>query len=81
MAKQMEIEGFFDHLEEELDLSNFWRIPEKKPDMLQNVRNIFNRIHLTLQEVQTLRGILKALVYHRWKVFPKKVNPQKDKSP
>lgn len=81
MATQMEIEGFFEHLEEELDIANFWRIPEKKPDMLQNVRNIFNRIHLTAQEVQTLRGILKALVYHRWKIFPQKVNTPKDKKP
>lgn len=71
-ATQEEVEGFLIHLEEELDLANFWRVPEKKPDMLQNVRNIFNRIHLTQQETQTLRGILKALVYHRWKIFHKK---------
>ncbi len=71
-ATQMEVEGFLKHLEEELDTANFWRVSEKKPDMLQNVRNIFNRIQLTQQETQTLRGILKALVYHRWGIFSQK---------
>jgi len=71
-ATQEEVEGFLKHLEEELDMANFWRVSEKKPDMLQNVRNIFNRICLTQQETQTLRGILKALVYHRWGIFSKK---------
>lgn len=66
-ATQAELYGFLDQLEGELDISNFWRVASKKPDMLLNVRNIFNRLQLTSQEVRTLRGIIKALVYHRWK--------------
>ncbi len=66
-ATQDELYGFLDQLEGELDTANFWRVPAKKPDMLINVRNIFNRLQLTKQEVSTLRGIVKALVYYRWK--------------
>lgn len=73
------MEGFFKHLEEELDQANFWRVPHKKPDMLQNIRNIFNRITVTQQEVRTLRGILKALVYHRWNIREKEYKKTKIK--
>ena len=59
-------EGYLSQLEKELDFSNFWRVSEKKPEMLSSLRNIFQRCDLTEQEVRTLRGVVSALVYHRW---------------
>lgn len=57
--------GFFDHLERELDECGFLRHPEKRPVMVRNIRNLFQRIALTEQEVQTLHGIVHELVTYR----------------
>jgi len=44
-----------------MDQKNFYKVPEKKEKMLQNIRNIFFRIpNLTSNEVSTLIGILKS---------------------
>jgi len=51
----------FEHLESELDYHGFLRIKEKRPTMVQNIRNIFERAKMTDQEVQTFRGIIKSL--------------------
>ena len=56
--------SFFNHLERALDESGFLKPFEKKPSMMMNIRNIFNRSNLTDQEVKTLRGIITALL--RW---------------
>ena len=63
-AKKGEIIGFLNHLERALDVSGFLRPKEKKSTMMINIRNIFSRIKLTNQDVQTLRGIITALL--RW---------------
>lgn len=63
-AKKGEIIGFFNHLERALDVSGFLRPEEKKSTMMINIRNIFSRTQLTNQDVQTLRGIITALL--RW---------------
>jgi len=60
-ATKDEVIGFYEHLERELDASGFLRVEEKRPSMVRNIRNIFARIDLTLQEVQTLRGIVAFL--------------------
>ena len=57
--------GFFRHLEEELDNCGFFRAPEKRPGMIRNIRNMFERADLTLQEVRTLHGIIHELVTYR----------------
>ena len=62
-ATQAELDGFYRHLERELDASGFLRVPEKRPTMLRNIRAIFSRNNLSAQEVQTLHGIVKEL---RW---------------
>lgn len=54
--------GFYEHLERELDAHNFLYPPEKRPNMVRNIRNMFQRAGLTRQEVRTLRGIVAALV-------------------
>jgi tRNA/rRNA methyltransferase len=61
-ATQEELQGFLDHLEQELNAADFWKNPAKKPVMWLNLRNIFTRNALTEQEVRTLRGVVRCLV-------------------
>ena len=61
-ATKEQVVGFFDQLEHELDESGFLRVKEKRPEMIRNIRNIFQRADLTAQEVRTLRGIITSLV-------------------
>ncbi len=60
-ATKEELEGFFSHLEEELDDSGFLYPPEKAPRMKRNLRDLFQRAGLMDQEVRTLRGVVAAL--------------------
>lgn len=60
-AKKEELLGFFEHLEGELDRFGFLKPPEKRPSMVRNLRNMFQRAHLTEQEVRTLRGVVASL--------------------
>ncbi|MBT5940090.1 MAG: RNA methyltransferase [Rhodospirillaceae bacterium] len=60
-ATKAELIGLFEHLENELDARGFLRVKEKRPIMVQNIRNIFQRADMTEQEVRTLRGIIKSL--------------------
>jgi tRNA/rRNA methyltransferase len=60
-APQAEVIAFYEHLEDELDRCGFLRVREKRPRMVRNIRNIFNRVRLTEQEVRTLRGIVVCL--------------------
>lgn len=64
-ATKEKLLGFFEHLERELDECGFLRIPDKRPVMLRNIRNLFQRANLTGQEVQTLHGIVHELVTYR----------------
>jgi tRNA/rRNA methyltransferase len=63
LADKESLEGFFQHLEEELVICGFLRNDEKRPSMVINIRNMFQRAELTDQEVRTLRGIIKELRY------------------
>ncbi|MEQ9529126.1 MAG: RNA methyltransferase [Parvibaculaceae bacterium] len=60
-ANKEELVGFFEHLEGELDQRGFLKPPEKKPSMIRNLRNMFQRAGLTEQEIRTLRGVVAAL--------------------
>lgn len=60
-ASKQEIAHMFEHLEAELDKTDFFKVPDKRPKMVVNIRNIFSRAHLTDQDVRTLRGIIKSL--------------------
>ncbi|MFY9589381.1 RNA methyltransferase [Rickettsia endosymbiont of Halotydeus destructor] len=63
LATRAELNYLLEHLFTELDKKNFFKVPEKTPIMKQNITNIFTRIdNLSTSEVQTLRGIIKALV-------------------
>lgn len=59
--------GFYEHLERELDACGFFRVADKRPGMVRNIRNMFARADLTLQEVRTLHGIVHELVTWRGK--------------
>lgn len=61
LATKQELVGFFEHLERELDACGFLRLPDKRPGMVRNIRNIFQRAALTEQEVRTLHGIVTEL--------------------
>ena len=51
----------FEHLEGALDARGFFPTPEMRPRMVQNMRSMFERISLTHQDVQTLRGVVRTL--------------------
>ena len=54
--------SFFEYLEGELERAGFFRPIGKAPVMRRNLRNIFHRMHLTEQDVRTLRGMVVRLV-------------------
>ena len=61
LANKEDLIGFFEHIEHELDRTEFLFPPAKREGMVQNLRNMWHRAELTYQEVQTLRGIVRAL--------------------
>ncbi len=69
-ANKEELVMMFEHLERELDDCGFLYPPEKRPVMVRNIRNIFQRAELTEQEVRTLRGIITGLSAKRKQNFP-----------
>lgn len=60
-ATKADYNSLYDYLENALDESHFFQVPEKKPKMMDNIRNIFARLDLSDQEMRTLRGVLKAI--------------------
>jgi len=65
-ASQLEIENLFSNIENALDYVNFYKVPEKREKMLQNIRNIFKRVpNLNSNEVSTLIGIFKSIAERR----------------
>lgn len=62
VAKRIELDHFFNHLQKELEQTNFFQVDNKKASMIRNIKNIFSRIDcLTSQEIRTLRGIITSL--------------------
>jgi tRNA/rRNA methyltransferase len=64
-ATKAELIGFFERLEAALDEAGFLQPVEKRPIMVRNLRNLFQRAALTEQEVRTLHGIVTALTSGR----------------
>jgi len=60
-ATKAELLNFFAHLEARLDDCGFLRNVEKRPSMVRNIRNLFQRAALTHQEIRTLHGIIAEL--------------------
>ncbi len=61
-ANKQEFGYLMDHLVRELDACGFLHVEEKRPIMVRNLRNLFQRANLTEQEVRTLRGVIVGLV-------------------
>jgi tRNA/rRNA methyltransferase len=59
-AAKAELLRFFEHLEEELDRNGFMRNAEKRPSLVRNLRNLFQRAGLTEQELRTLHGVVTS---------------------
>src|SRR5262249_19939158 len=64
-AAREQLLAFFAMLERELHRVEFLRPPEKCETMLINLRNIFHRMELTQQDVQTLHGAIMAIAEGR----------------
>ncbi|TXL69652.1 RNA methyltransferase [Vineibacter terrae] len=64
-ATKAELTNLFLHLERELDESGFLRVPEKRPDMVRNIRAMLQRARPTEQEVNTFHGIIAYLATKR----------------
>ena len=60
-AKKEEILNFFNMLEGELDVRSFYPTPAMRPKMTRNLRNLFQRLQLSQQDVKSLYGVVKAL--------------------
>jgi tRNA/rRNA methyltransferase len=65
LAAKEHLLSFFENIERELERVEFFRPPEKRATMTVNLRNMFLRLEPTLQDVQTLQGIVRALVEGR----------------
>ena len=63
-ATKAELLGFFAQLEDALDASGFLHVQEKRPIMVRNLRNIFQRASLTEQEIRALRGVVTSLTLY-----------------
>ena len=59
-ATKQQLIRFFEHLEEELDNNGFMRNAEKRPSMVRNLRNLFQRAQCTEQELRTLHGVVTS---------------------
>jgi tRNA/rRNA methyltransferase len=64
-APKQQLDAFFADLERELDAIEFYRPHEKRGVMSTNLRNIFNRMMPTEQDIRTLHGITMALAQGR----------------
>jgi tRNA/rRNA methyltransferase len=62
-ATKEQLLGFFEHLEGELDRMGFLHPPHRRAVVVANLRSMFTRLSPSEQEIRTLRGIVKALVY------------------
>ncbi len=60
-VEKAELINMFRHLEDELQESGFFPVAEKKPGMVRNIRNMFSRTGFTMQEIRTMRGIIRSL--------------------
>ena len=62
MPNKNELNYFIDRLISILDNSDFFNPEEKRKVMIKNIEAIFTRNNLTLQELNTLHGILSSII-------------------
>src|SRR6476646_29761 len=64
-AAKQQLDAFFSDLERELERVEFFRPEEKRGTMSVNLRNIFQRMAPTQQDIRTLHGVLTAIAQGR----------------
>lgn len=64
-APKQQLDAFFAELERELERVEFFRPEEKRGTMSVNLRNIFQRMSPTQQDVRTLHGVINAIIQGR----------------
>jgi tRNA/rRNA methyltransferase len=62
-----ELNEMITRLENELETRNFFRNPDMKPTMMNNIRTMLTRANLTDQETRTFQGIISALIGNKVK--------------
>jgi len=78
VATKAELEGFLEHLVDQLDACGFLRNAPKRPGMIRNIRHLFQRGEVTKQELRTLHGIVTGLALGRrrlGRLEPESPNP------
>jgi tRNA/rRNA methyltransferase len=60
-ATKDEVLGLFAHLEDALDARGYFRTPDKKPKMVENLRALLTRRDFFSEEIHVLRGVIKSL--------------------
>ncbi len=64
-AAKQQLDAFFSDLERELEKVEFFRPEEKRGTMSINLRNIFQRMAPSQQDVRTLHGVITAIAQGR----------------
>ncbi len=64
-AAKQQVDAFFAELERELERVEFFRPEEKRGTMTVNLRNIFQRMAPTQQDIRTLHGVITAIAQGR----------------
>jgi tRNA/rRNA methyltransferase len=64
-AAKQQLDAFFSDLERELERVEFFRPEEKRGTMSVNLRNIFQRMVPTQQDIRTLHGVVNAIAQGR----------------
>ena len=65
-ASKKEIQSMLNLCIKNLDEINFFRPKEKRPKMLENLRNIFYKMDLSDKETRILSGVFASLGKKRW---------------
>ncbi len=61
VATKAALDNFMDHLIAACDAAGFLKSAQKRPGMLRNLRHFFQRGEATVQELNTLHGVISAL--------------------
>ena len=64
-ATKMDVKNMLDFCFKNLEKQNFFKHPEKKPKMLQNLRSIFYKMELSEKETRILSSVFAGLVKKR----------------
>ena len=80
-APREQLVGLTEQLGEALDRSGFFKTPDKRPTVMNNIRSMFARAGFNAQEVRTLRGIVAALDRRHERANPTRKQPDDEPDP